>query len=82
MPGPVALIAVVRLALGAVDRGVGGGVHDDIGSQVAHARPDRVGIREVERPPVRRDHLPERRQPRRELPADLPGRAGEEDPQG
>jgi len=67
-----------RLRFGFVDRGIRGRIYNEVGLDVAEHRPDRVGIGEVELLTRRADDFAERLQRAHQFPADLTGRAGDE----
>jgi len=67
------------LGLGAVHRGVGGGIEHDRGPHLAHHARDRVRRREVHRGAVDADDFAAAGERRDEVVADLSVRAGDED---
>ena len=69
----------VRLGLGSIDRGVGGGVDDQVRAKLAHQGDDGVGIGEIEGGAVAGHDPPERGQGLLELPSELPPHSGQRD---
>src|SRR5579872_2037026 len=70
----------VRLAFGGIDLRVGRRIHDDIGTLVSNDATNRVRIGEVQRGAISSDNFAELPQGAAQLPTDLAGGAGQQDP--